>query len=98
MPDKEQPVATKPKPPIRETRRLPASDDWTLTTDQMIFMLQHHNPIEAAYRANNLAFLRELAESKDYRRFFGSMSWDEAYDRYESTLLDNDNADSSMAS
>lgn len=82
-------MTTKPKPPIREARRLPAPDDWTLTTDQMIFMLQHHNPIEAAYRADNTAFLCELAESADFKRLFGDMTWDEAFDRYESALLDN---------
>jgi hypothetical protein len=61
-------------------------DDWTLTTDQMIFMLQHHNAIESAYRVNDLAFLRKLETSSHYKRVFGDMSWDEAYDRYEEML------------
>ena len=63
-------------------------DDWTLNADQMIFMLQHHNPIEAAYAEDNLAFLRELAKSEEYKAVFGAMSFDEAYDRYECMLED----------
>lgn len=61
-------------------------DEWTLNTDQMVFMLQHHNPIVAAYEADDLDYLRELANSDDYKAVFGNMSFDEAYDRYECTL------------
>jgi hypothetical protein len=66
----------------RETRPS-VEDDWTLNADQMLFMLQHHNPIEAAYASDDLDFLRELAKSKAYMAAFGAMPWDEAYDRYE---------------
>lgn len=61
-------------------------DEWALDADQMIFMLQHHNPIAAAYEADDLAFLRDLAASQDYKTVFGSMSFDKAYDRYECML------------
>ncbi len=61
-------------------------DDWTLNTDQMIFMLQHHNQIEAAYTAEDMEFLRELSVSAAYRAVFGDMGFDEAYDRYECML------------
>jgi hypothetical protein len=60
--------------------------EWTLSADQMIFMLQHHNGIEAAYEADDLEALRELAASDEYKAIFGDMSFDEAYDRYECTL------------
>ena len=61
-------------------------DDWTLTADQMTFMFQHHNAIESAYASDDLEFLRQLAESDEYISVFGDMGWDEAYDRYETTL------------
>lgn len=61
-------------------------DDWTLNADQMVFMLQHHNPVAAAYEADDLGFLRALAETATYKAVFGAMRFDEAYDRYECTL------------
>jgi hypothetical protein len=61
-------------------------DDWTLSADQMIFMLQHHNSIEVAYDADDMEALRELAASDAYKAVFGTMSFDEAYDRYEDML------------
>jgi len=67
-----------------------AQDDWTLDADQMLFMLQHHNPIETAYASGDMEFLRELAQSEAYIAAFGDMSWDEAYDRYECMLEDGD--------
>jgi hypothetical protein len=75
----------------------PENDSWTLTTDQMIFMLQYHNAVEAAYANDDMDFLRSLAASEAFVSVFGEMIFDEAYDRYESTLED-DHADSSMAS
>ncbi len=61
-------------------------NDWTLTPDQTIFMLQHHNAISDGYRTDDLTLLRELAASTFYLNTFGEMGWDEAYDRYEHTL------------
>jgi hypothetical protein len=61
-------------------------DDWTLTTDQMIFVLQHNNVIETAYNENNMELLGELESSAEYKTVFGEMSWDEAFDRYEDML------------
>ena len=61
-------------------------DEWVLNADQMVFMLQHHNPIDAAYEADDMAFLRELEASGEYKAIFGEMSFDEAYDRYECML------------
>jgi hypothetical protein len=68
-------------------------DDWSLNTDQMIFMLQHHNVIEAAFENDDMQFLRDLADSEAYRSIFGDMSFDEAYDRYE-VMLEDDSANS----
>jgi hypothetical protein len=59
---------------------------WILNADQMTFMLQHHNVIEAAYASDDLDFLRRLAASETYRGLFSDMGWDEAYDRYETML------------
>jgi hypothetical protein len=56
----------------------------------MLFMLQHHNAIESAYETEDIAFLRELADSPAYKAVFGSMGWDAAYDRYESTWWEDD--------
>jgi hypothetical protein len=52
----------------------------------MIFMLQHHNPIETAYASDDLEFLHELAKSEAYVAAFDDMLWDEAYDRYECVM------------
>jgi len=59
--------------------------NWTLNTDQMIFMLQHHNMIETAFAVDDVENLRELAASPSFRAVF-DMSFDEAYDRYETML------------
>lgn len=64
------------------------TDDWTLDADQMIFMLQHHNAIEAAYEKDDTAYLKRLANSDEYKAIFGDMSFDEAYDRYETVIED----------
>jgi hypothetical protein len=65
------------------------ADHWILDTDQMIFMMQHHNMIEAAYASEDLDSLRLLAASEAFKSVFGEMSFDEAYDRYECALEDN---------
>jgi hypothetical protein len=61
-------------------------DDWTLNSDQMIFMLQHHNVIEQAYAQEDAGFICELSNSDEYKSLFGVMTFNEAYDRYESAL------------
>ncbi|MEO8396499.1 MAG: hypothetical protein ABI700_26130 [Chloroflexota bacterium] len=71
---------------MQTTESAVQQDDWTLNADQMIFMLQHHNLIEAAYEADDLEALRKLADSDEYKAIFGAMSFDEAYDRYEGML------------
>ena len=59
-------------------------DDWTLTTAQMMFMMNHHNFIMAAYaEGGDLKSLNEIIDTDEYRTAFGNMSWDEAFDRYE---------------
>jgi predicted nucleic acid-binding Zn-ribbon protein len=67
-----------------------ADDEWTLDVDQMVFMLQHHNAIEAAYDDENMEFLRDLADSDEYKSIFGDTSFDEAYDRYETICKETD--------
>ncbi|MBI5668674.1 MAG: hypothetical protein HZC41_11765 [Chloroflexi bacterium] len=61
-------------------------DEWMLTAEQMLFMLQNHNSIETAFAEDNLESLRQLAGSEEFLTLFGEMSFDEAYDRYETML------------
>jgi hypothetical protein len=67
-------------------------DNWTLNANQMLYMLQNHNVIEAAFAEDDLGSLRQLAVSHEFRALFGDMSFDEAYDRYETMLEAGDEA------
>jgi len=67
------------------------ANEWTLNPRQMLFLMQNHNVLEKAYADNNLEFLRQFAESEDFKDLFGDMGFDEAYDRYE-TMLETDDA------
>jgi hypothetical protein len=80
-------MATVSKPTSQVPQQKKKDDDWTLTTNQMIFMLRYHNPVEAAYTADDMDYLRKLAASDEIRAVFGAMSWDEAFDRYEEMLV-----------
>lgn len=78
---------------IDEARRemwgdFPRSDiaDWSLTPEQTLFMLRHHNDIQSAFAANDLDRLTLLSDSKAYIDLFGVMRFDEAYDRYLMSL------------
>ena len=70
--------------------RFTVDDDWALEGDQLAFMLQHHDQIEAAYDSDDMTFLDELESSPEYKALFGDMPWDEAYDRYEETWWSDD--------
>lgn len=61
-------------------------DECALTPDQLAFMVQHHDFIEAAHAADDRKGLDDLARSEAYRTYFGDMPFDEAYDRYECML------------
>lgn len=63
-------------------------DDWTLSVDQMVYMIQNHNLIEDAFDRDDMEALRTLVASQEFLMVFGEMSFDEAYDRYECTLED----------
>lgn len=69
--------------------RFAIDDEWALEGDQLAFMLQHHDQIEAAYASDDMSVLDELEASPEYRALFGDMPWDEAYDRYEETWWHN---------
>jgi len=56
--------------------------DWSLSGEQMLYFMQHNNMIVAALEADNLASIREFAASEGFISRFGSMGFDEAYDRY----------------
>ncbi len=68
---------------------------WVLEGAQLAFMLQHHDAIEAAYAAEEIAVLDRLEKSEEYRAFFGDMPWDEAYDRFEETWWTDTGLDAS---
>jgi hypothetical protein len=70
-----------------ETDQIANNDDnWTLSTAQIIFMLQHHNEIELADENDDEAFFDCFINSDEFRSLFGDMTFDEAYDRYETML------------
>ncbi len=73
------------KRPDRPARLGNYAKDWTLTASQLEFMLNHHNDIEGA-----TAKLEELRTSEEYKARFAGMPWDEAYDRYETMLEDEE--------
>ena len=52
----------------------------------MFFLMQRHYPIFEAYAKDEMAYLDSIENSDEYRSLFGSMSFDEAIDRYECTL------------
>lgn len=65
---------------------LSQADDWSLDANQMLFMLKYNNEIHRAFQEDDVDFLVSLARTEEYKSIFGTMSFDEAYDRYESTL------------
>ncbi len=78
--------------PIKPGRPAPQSEekDWSLTASQTLFMMQRHNAILEAYERDDADFLKSLEASEEYKAVFGEMSWDEAFDRYESSWIDQD--------
>lgn len=58
---------------------------WALEGEQFNFMIRNHDAIMAAYAAEDRVPLDELERSEEYKRLFGDMPWDEAFDRYEET-------------
>jgi hypothetical protein len=64
-------------------------EGWTLTPEQMVFMLEHHYVIELAFSLDDMPMLRNLAASREFIQLFPDMTFDEAYDRYE-TMIKND--------
>ena len=67
-------------------------DDWSLTVDQAIFMIQQRNNIEFAEDEDDDEFFDALVASEEYKALFGKMSIDEALDRFE-TMLEEGRAD-----
>jgi hypothetical protein len=56
--------------------------DWSLTGAQFLYLAQHNNMIAAAFADDDLEVIRRLAASEGFASRFGSMTIDEAYDRY----------------
>ena len=66
-------------------------DDWLLTPEQMLYLMQNHNLIERAFAEENMETLRAFAAAEAFKNLFSDMGFDEAFDRYE-TMLDLGNA------
>jgi len=64
------------------------NNDWTLTPEQITWMMQHANEIDDAYRADDTHRLDILSKTADYRALFGDMPFDEAIDRWELSGVD----------
>jgi hypothetical protein len=63
------------------------STSLTLTAQQLTFMLKHHVEIEIALIPQmppiDTGVITDLVNSEEYRSAFGTMLWDDAYDRYQ---------------
>lgn len=58
-------------------------DDFRLSAEQMVFMINVDAAAEIADEHDDYAFFDELVSSEEWKMLFGKMSWDNAYDRYE---------------
>jgi hypothetical protein len=63
-------------------------NEWSLTPQQMLFMMQNHNALEIAFADDDIKFLRAFGASEEFKTLFGDMSFDEAFDRYEEISLE----------
>jgi hypothetical protein len=59
------------------------ADDFRLTAEQMVFMINIDAAAEFADQANDYEFFDKLTISDEWKSLFGEMSWDNVYDRYE---------------
>ena len=66
-----------------------STDSWALTSEQLQLMQSHHEQIEQAYADDDDDYFAQMMNSPDFLQRFGSMGWDEAYDRYEVWLENN---------
>lgn len=67
------------------------ADDWMLTIEQAFWMLGHASIIEAWQNAPDddltaWSAFDDAVQSDEFKALFGTMSFDEAYDRYETML------------
>ena len=60
-----------------------------LSATQMGYLMNHHNVINHAFDTNDMDTLHAIAESDEFGTVFGDMSFDEAWDRYESMASEN---------
>jgi hypothetical protein len=58
-------------------------DDFRLSAEQMVFMINIDTAAELADKEDNYTFFDELVASDEWKKLFGEISWDNAYDRYE---------------
>jgi hypothetical protein len=62
-------------------------DEFRLTAEQMVFMINVDAAAEIADQSDDYAFFDTLVASDEWKRIFGELSWDNAYDRYEIMIL-----------
>jgi hypothetical protein len=58
-------------------------DDFRLSAEQMVFMINIDAAAELADQSDDYEFFDNLTASDEWKQLFGEMSWDNAYDRYE---------------
>ena len=85
-------MASKPVTQDIQEKHIDAGE-WEINSDQMLFMLQHNNDILLAFENDDMSYFKTLVSTVDYRKLFEDMSFDEAFDRYE-TMLEEDSDDS----
>jgi hypothetical protein len=59
------------------------ADDFRLSAEQMVFMINIDAAAELADKANDYEFFDKLVASEEWKGLFSTLSWDNAYDRYE---------------
>lgn len=67
-----------------------SDENFKLNNLQMAFMTSKIVLAERAYREDDESFFDEIVKTEQWKQIFGAMSWDQAYDRYEETLKDDE--------
>jgi len=86
-PEKGQPGLSLLDKGNNDHRSKTSDNDWALEGDQFIFMFERHNAIMGAIERDDDDFLLGLADSEAFKKLFGSVGWDEAFDRYEAAVM-----------
>jgi GTP1/Obg family GTP-binding protein len=66
-------------------------DNWTLTEDQLRFMVIWYPSLRNIDNTFFKEFVDIIDNSDAYKQLFGDMPWDEAYDRFDCWLDGEEN-------